>query len=178
MNIYTRGGDAGMTSDAGGRRERKDAPRPEANGTVDELNALVGVARSTDPPADVDRMLLRVQNDLLALGAQLARPQADAPGTVGVGAEDVTRLEEWIDSLQQDLPPLKSFILPGGGVPAAVLQLARTVCRRAERRVVALTDTKPVAPEVLAYLNRLSDLLFVMARRANVHAGQPETPWK
>jgi cob(I)alamin adenosyltransferase len=169
MRIYTRGGDRGETSLIGGRRVRKNAPRVEACGTVDELNAAIGWARSKGQPPDVDAVLAGVQRDLFDLGADLATPS----GGGRIGPRHVARLEAAIDGFDARLPPLRNFILPGGARPAAALHLARTICRRAERRIVRLGDERAIA-----YVNRLSDLLFVLARCANHAAGLPDVPWK
>jgi cob(I)alamin adenosyltransferase len=169
--IYTRRGDAGYTDLWGttDRRVSKTDRRVEAYGTVDEANAVIGLARAylgTNPLGDT---LGRIQHRLFALGADLATRN---PGRQHhLGPEHVRELEAWIDELEQGLPPLRSFILPGGSVAAAALHQARTVVRRAERRVVALYAEEPGPPEHLAWLNRLSDLLFVMARAANRDAG-------
>jgi cob(I)alamin adenosyltransferase len=183
MRIYTRTGDAGDTGLFGGRRVPKDAPRVEAYGTVDELNASIGVARACPGDETTGDLLAVIQNDLFVLGADLATP-LEAGERVGarevprVRADHVARLEQEIDRLEEELPPLDRFILPGGSERGALLHLARTVCRRAERHVVALARAEPVSPETVRYLNRLSDLLFVLARRVNQQAGIPELPWE
>ena len=166
--IYTRGGDAGETSLGDGARVRKDSLRVEAYGTVDEANAIVGLARlHTDGIAD--EILSRVQNDLFDLGADLCRPEDGRKGEGGlrISAGQVERLEGEIDRLNADLAPLESFILPGGTPAAAHLHQARTVARRAERLAVALAAQEAVNEQAVKYLNRLSDLLFVMARHCN-----------
>jgi cob(I)alamin adenosyltransferase len=171
--IYTRGGDAGETSLGDGARVRKDALRVEAYGTVDEANAIVGLARlHTKGPAD--EILNRVQNDLFDLGADLCRPEDGRKGEGGlrVSAGQVERLETEIDRLNADLAPLESFILPGGTPAAAHLHQARTVTRRAERLTVALAAEETVNDQAIKYLNRLSDLLFVMARHCNDQGAQ------
>lgn len=170
--IYTRTGDAGTTGLVDGSRQPKDAPRIAAYGAVDETNAAIGFARvhtAADGPADVDAMLARIQNDLFDLGADLATPpggRADA-GALRVVAAQVERLEREIDALNDGLAPLTSFVLPGGTPAAAALHLARTVCRRAEREMVALAHAEEVGAPALAYINRLSDFLFVASRHAN-----------
>jgi cob(I)alamin adenosyltransferase len=179
VKIYTKTGDAGDTGLLDGARVAKSDARVDAYGEVDELNALVGVARAHGLDAELDGMLARVQGDLFALGAHLADPARRLAGRVdkaAVGPDDVARLEEWIDRLDAALPALRRFIFPGGAASGAALHLARTVCRRAERRIVAL-GLQAVEPAVLAYVNRLSDLLFVMARAANHRAGAPEQEW-
>jgi cob(I)alamin adenosyltransferase len=173
MKIYTRTGDSGETGLFRGGRVLKDAARIEAYGTVDELNATLGVVRADGLPEDLDAVLGRIQNELFVVGAELARPKP-SPGTDPVvDHAGVTRLEQDIDRLEAGLEPLGQFILPGGTPAAAGLHLARTVCRRAERRVVALTrqSGEEVSAQVLTYLNRLGDLLFVLARAANAAAG-------
>lgn len=181
MKIYTRTGDEGDTSLFGGTRVRKADPRVDAYGEVDELNAWLGLARVRLDPADglpiVDDALVQIQRDLFALGATLADPRnrIDRVAKATLTDEDVTRLEHLIDELEAGLPPLRRFILPGGATAGATLHVARTVCRRAERRMVSLQP--PVDALALRYVNRLSDLLFVMARAANRHAGVAETEW-
>jgi cob(I)alamin adenosyltransferase len=174
--IYTRTGDEGETGAADGRRERKDSARVEANGTIDELNSAVGLVRAWLPTtnAELDDILSAVQHDLFRLGSHIAGAEAGRPRLT---AADVKRLEDWIDRATDGLTPLRQFILPGGCPAAAALHLARSICRRAERCLVAFAADRPVAPEALAYANRLSDLLFVLARQANQHAGVPDVPW-
>ena len=177
MKIYTKTGDTGETSLFDNTRVRKSDPRVDAYGEVDEVNACLGAARAAGVDADIASLLESVQKDLFALGARLADPSARIAGRVAKAAvtdAEVTRLEEAIDRLETALPPLRRFILPGGSPAGAALHLARTVCRRAERRVVALEH---VEPAVIVYLNRLSDLLFVMARAVNHRAGVPEVEW-
>ena len=166
--IYTRGGDGGETSLGDGARVRKDALRVEAYGTVDEANAAVGIAR-LHTQGEADAVLGRIQNDLFDLGADLCRPQdkGKAKSALRVSAAQVARLEGEIDLLNADLSPLESFVLPGGSAASAYLHLARTMTRRAERLAVALASAEPVNPEAVKYLNRLSDLLFVLARHCN-----------
>src|SRR5262245_43161384 len=178
VKIYTRTGDAGETSLFDGTRVSKHDPRVETYGDVDELNAWLGLARAQrcDPPLDDE--LLRLQRDLFALGAQLADPADKIAARVtkaALGDADVTRLETLIDRLEIEVPPLRRFILAGGTPAGAALHVARTVCRRAERRMVALHP--PVDPVLLRYVNRLSDLPFVMARVVNHRGGVPETEW-
>jgi cob(I)alamin adenosyltransferase len=180
MKIYTRKGDRGETSLFGGERVEKDSLRLEAYGTVDELNSILGLARSNRNGIhkEIDGMLEAVQNDLFVLGADLATPLSkEKAKTPRVGPKDVKRLERWIDKAEDELPPLKNFILPGGSPLAAALHLARTVCRRAERRVVALSHSEEIGELVIVYLNRLSDLLFVVARLANHRARLEEIKW-
>jgi cob(I)alamin adenosyltransferase len=166
--IYTRAGDAGETSLGDGSRVPKTDARIEAYGTVDELNAALGLALvAPELPDDFRPWLERIQNDLVDLGADLSVPLSDERERLRVAQTDVDRLEELCDRVNERLEPLKSFVLPGGGEAAARLHVARTVCRRAERRVVALAGREPVNPLALAYLNRLSDLLFILARAAS-----------
>lgn len=179
--IYTRTGDEGETGLFGGGRVPKHHARVRAYGEVDELNAAVGWARAR-LPADQDEIRQRlgvVQADLFTLGAHLATPgDARSRGHIPPLPEDrAAEMERWIDEAEEELSPLRSFILPGGSEAGAALHLARTVCRRAERAVVALGDAADVEPAILVYLNRLSDLLFDLARLANHRAGVPETPW-
>jgi cob(I)alamin adenosyltransferase len=185
VKIYTKTGDNGETGLFGGTRVSKADPRVAAYGDVDELNACLGFARSTLVSAadgELAAMLEQIQKDLFALGARLADPAhriADRVSKAAVTGADIARLEGWIDALDGALPPLRRFILAGGSEGGAALHLARTVCRRAERAMVALRadETEAVEADLLIYVNRLSDLLFVMARRANLRAGTPEIEW-
>ena len=171
--IYTRTGDAGTTGLASGARVAKDAPRIEAIGAVDELNSALGVLLAETVPAPLRGCLTDVQNDLFDLGGELS-----VPGHPIMSAAHVERLERELDRLNSALPPLREFILPGGSRSAALAHVARAVCRRAERRVVSLSRKQKVAPVLLVYLNRLSDLLFVAARELNRAEGQPDVLWK
>ena len=178
MKIYTRTGDTGETALFGGTRVRKDDARVDAYGEVDELNAWLGLARASRLDADVDAEVVQLQRDLFALGARLADPAeqiADRVAKTSLGDAETARLERLIDRLEADLPPLRRFILAGGSPAGAALHVARTVCRRAERRIVALQP--PVDPALVRYVNRLSDLLFVLARAVNHRAGAAETEW-
>lgn len=182
MKIYTRAGDAGKTGLFGGDRVRKNHPRVAAYGDVDELNAALGVALAAEPRAFARDLLERVQRDLFTIGAELATPDSAKLSRAlkdGPLKPDATlALEAEIDRCQATLAPLDRFILPGGAPKAAALHVARTVCRRAERAVVALAESDVVlSPHILTYLNRLSDLLFVLARVANAAAGAPEPQW-
>jgi cob(I)alamin adenosyltransferase len=179
VKIYTKTGDAGETGLFGGARVSKGDRRVEAYGEVDELNAALGVVRAQVEDPELDRHLARIQDELFCVGAELATPHgAKARSAIPpVDAAWVERLEAAIDAWDAELPPLRQFVLPGGTRTAAALHLARCVCRRAERRVVALAAEAEVAPATLAYLNRLSDLLFVAARLANHRAGRAEAPW-
>jgi cob(I)alamin adenosyltransferase len=175
MKIYTRTGDTGETSLFGGARVRKDDARIEAYGTVDELNSFLGVARASWPSSSFDGQFHAIQSDLFDIGAHLA-----SPGTSRFGGPDAARiaaLEQSIDAMEAELTPLKTFILPGGCLAAAHLHVARTVCRRAERLVVALRDDDEATLASITYLNRLSDFLFVAARYANRQQGVADVPW-
>jgi len=179
MKIYTKTGDKGDTSLFGGQRVPKDALRIEAYGTVDELNSVLGVVRADNANSAIDKVLGQVQNQLFNLGADLATPRANEKKSVKrIEWKDTRTLEKVIDSLEPKLKPLRSFILPGGLPTAARLQFARTVCRRAERIVVRLSRNEDIGEDITVYLNRLSDLLFVLARYANHVANVPETRWK
>lgn len=176
MKIYTRTGDSGETGLWGGQRVPKHHLRIQAYGTVDECNAILGLAL-IDCPDELRPLLLALQNQLFVLGADLANPTASSQ-IPRMTAEDVLCLETWIDTHEAHLQPLQQFILPGGSITAARLHLARTVVRRAERAVVELMQAESINPHVLTWLNRCSDLLFVLARRANALAGQPDIPWQ
>lgn len=177
--VYTRTGDDGTTALTGGERLPKDALRIETYGTVDELNAAIGVAVAATPAAALLEPLAEIQNKLFHLGAELSTPPRDGERLPGprITAEDTTRLEVVMDRLSEELPPLENFVLPGGTAAAAALHLARTVCRRAERRIVTLARQEPVAPSAVTYLNRLSDALFVMARAENAAQGVEDVLW-
>ena len=179
MKIYTKTGDKGDTSLFGGQRVPKDALRIEAYGTVDELNSGLGVVRADNANSEIDKILGHVQNQLFCLGADLATPRSTEKKSIKrIEPKDVQALEKSIDSLEPKLKPLRSFILPCGLPTAARLQFARTVCRRAERIVVRLSRNEDIGEPIIVYLNRLSDLLFVLARYANHVANVPETRWK
>jgi cob(I)alamin adenosyltransferase len=179
MKLYTRTGDDGTTGLFGGGRIAKTSARVEAYGTVDETNSFLGAARATGLAREVDAILAPIQEDLFTLGAELAC----VPGKEGklgmtpLGTADITRLEGAIDAADGACAPLKSFVLPGGSPQAAALHVARAVCRRAERAVLAIDDG-PVRGDLVIYLNRLSDLLFALARWSNVLSGVPDVPWK
>lgn len=186
--VYTKTGDKGQTRLVGGQSVPKDHVRIASYGTTDELNAILGIVRwhnrssGAAPEAieRIDTMLHRVQNDLFNVGSDLAtRPEDRWPGMIRVTEADVERLEGWIDTLNEDVGPLKEFILPGGGPVGAFLHQARTVCRRAEREVVALLREEPdTEPLPMKYLNRLSDYLFVLGRWAAKQLGEPEFMWE
>jgi cob(I)alamin adenosyltransferase len=180
VKIYTRTGDAGETGLFDGTRVPKSDARVSAYGEVDELNAWLGLARAAlrdAGPGGLSAMLEQMQRDLFALGSRLADPSHRIAGRVtkaAISPDDIARLEGWIEGLEADLPPLRRFILPGGSQAGAALHVARTVCRRAERAMVGLGG---VEPDLLVYINRVSDLLFVMARAANQRDGSPEIEW-
>jgi cob(I)alamin adenosyltransferase len=179
VKIYTRTGDAGETGLFDGTRVSKADPRVDAFGHIDELNAVLGLACAMDLDDGLRAKLRLLQRDLFALGARLADPAqriADRVQTAALGPVDTARLESWIDEAEQELAPLRRFVLPGGTPAAAALHLARTVCRRAERHIVLLGDGA-VDPEILAFVNRLSDLLFVLARLANQRSGVADEEW-
>ena len=173
--IYTKTGDAGETSLFGGGRVRKSDPRVDAYGEVDELNASVGVARAQAEGSGLEHLLQTIQDQLFTVGAILATPRDSKAyqHVPKIQAEWISEMERAIDAFDEELPALKSFILPGGTALASSLHLARTVCRRAERRLV----TSQAEPQAMVYLNRLSDLLFTMARVANFRTGVADVPW-
>lgn len=179
MKIYTKTGDAGETGLFGGGRVAKDDVRVESYGEVDELNATLGLARSLQLPKDLDALMQRLQDQLFTVGAVLATP-ADTKASAHIPelkAEWVEAMEHAIDTFEAELSPMTHFILPGGSPAASALHLARTVCRRAERRCVPLLREGKIPQAVVVFLNRLSDLLFVMARLANHRAGLPDVKW-
>ncbi|MEO6027368.1 MAG: cob(I)yrinic acid a,c-diamide adenosyltransferase [Candidatus Binatia bacterium] len=184
--VYTRHGDKGDTHLVGGSRVGKDDPRIESYGTIDELNAILGIVRAFNdgaPPSAattrLDHILRQVQNELFDLGSELATPPDAAwEGMIRIGPAQIKVLERTIDECQADLEPLKSFILPGGGTIAAFLHQARTVCRRGERDILRLMRREPIGDAVLGYVNRLSDLLFVLSRWMSHTLGEPEYLWE
>ncbi len=179
MKIYTKTGDHGKTSLFGGRRVPKHHLRIDAYGTIDELNCLLGVARAAGACDTADRWLNDVQHQLFHLGADLATPQdAKADWVTRLQPEQTKWLERSIDQMTEELAPLRNFILPGGTPAAAHLQLARAVCRRAERQIVALAQEEDINQQILTYVNRLSDWLFTLARYENSQAGEPEAKWR
>lgn len=181
MKIYTRTGDRGDTGLFGGGRVPKNDPRVEAYGDVDELNAHLGLARAIEMMPRIDEVLVPIQRDLFALGALLATPDHakmhEQLAKARIDEDRVAQLERAIDQGEEELEPLRAFIIPGGTPKSAALHVARTVCRRAERRVIALAQTTELPTLVVIYLNRLSDLLFVLARVANRRAGAGEVSW-
>ena len=183
MKIYTKTGDQGETSLFGGGRVPKDDLRVRAYGDVDEANAAIGLAASLDPAEFAADVLQTIQRDLFTVGAELATPDPTKLGKAlartgaAIGTSEVRALEDVIDAHEATLRPLKNFILPGGTPKAAAFHLARTVCRRAERSVVALSRDQMINPAIVHYLNRLSDLLFVLARAVNAQAGRADITW-
>ena len=179
MRIYTRTGDAGETGLLGGGRVRKDDLRVEAYGAVDEANSVIGLCRATPGlPREVDDLLAGIQAELLHVGADLAAPEGERAGGIArVGAAEVEAIERQIDRVEAELPPLQHFILPAGHPAAAALHVARTVVRRAERRCVTLAQHRGGSGPIVTYLNRLSDLLFVLARQVNVRLAVEEERW-
>jgi cob(I)alamin adenosyltransferase len=179
MKIYTKTGDKGETGLPGGSRVPKDSIVTEVCGTIDEANTAIGMARAAGLPGDVDALLDSIQSKLFDLGAEAAGRGTASKCTFRITPADSHALESAIDRFDAELPPLRNFILPGGTAAAAALHFARAVCRRAERHLVTLLRECPeLSPETMIYLNRLSDLLFVLARLVNTRAGQPETIWK
>jgi cob(I)alamin adenosyltransferase len=178
VKIYTKTGDSGETSLHGGARVKKDILRIEAYGTVDELNSIIGVCRSVNTHPEIDSILNEIQQELFTLGADLSTlDETSIKNVQRIQPETVTSLEKIIDRIDPQLTPLRNFILPGGSHPASLLHFARTVCRRAERLVVSVSQKEKVNPLAVVYLNRLSDLLFVLARWSNALHGTQEAPW-
>ncbi len=180
FKVYTKTGDDGTTGLVGGNRVKKYDPRLEAYGTVDELNACIGVIRSYTIPDEIKTLLIQIQNKLFNIGSRLASDEkGDAlTANLAVKQEDIEVLEKEIDSLEENLPELRNFILPGGELSMAQCHMARTVCRRAERRIVEFAEQYPVQSEIVKYLNRLSDFLFVLARKLGNINSVEETAWK
>jgi cob(I)alamin adenosyltransferase len=183
MKIYTRTGDDGSTGLFGGPRVAKDDGRIEAYGTVDELNTAIGVVRSAGVGAEIDAQLEQIQSELFSIGAELATPNPEQHEMRIIGDKHIQQLEQWIDQQQQGLPELKQFILPVGNLATTTTHLARSICRRAERRVITLAcelaeSDSPISNDLIVYLNRLSDLMFVLARKINHAAGDGETVWE
>jgi cob(I)alamin adenosyltransferase len=177
MKIYTKSGDKGETSLFGGGRVSKSADRIEAYGTVDELNAVIGQARAFGATTVTEEKLRQIQDDLFVLGADLATPESTKVSVTRIGNDHSERLERWIDELEVSLEPLRSFILPGGNTCAATLHIARTVARRAERRVITAKVNESISEHCVVYLNRLSDFLFVLSRYENHQTGFSEQKW-
>lgn len=178
MKIYTKRGDQGETSLYGGTRVPKDDLRIRTYGSLDEVNSIIGLSLAEGQfSAEIQASLRRIQNELFQLGAELATQRKKAPGTKLIDSSQVSALELEIDEMEKDLPTLKTFIIPGGSKSAAILHLARTVCRRTERELVTLHRAEPLRPIVLQYMNRLSDYLFVVARYLNFLEKKPDIPW-
>lgn len=182
VKIYTKTGDRGETGLFDGSRVSKDSPRVEAYGDVDELNAILGVVLSfIHDDVELRTCLLDIQRDLFVIGAHLADPtsrvEAKRGDKASLTADKISQLERWIDQFEESLPPLRQFILPGGSKGGASLHHARTVCRRAERQIVALSHQVDIATLIVTYMNRLSDFLFVAARVENLRKNRPEIPW-
>jgi cob(I)alamin adenosyltransferase len=179
LKIYTRTGDYGETGLFAGPRVGKEHPRIEAYGAIDELAAVLGMVRSAQPPQEIDEVLARIQHELFIVGGELATPTPERREMKTVQPEHIQQLEQDIDRFDAQLPELKNFVLSGGSKAGATLHLARATCRRAERRAVALArrPSGRVSRDILAYLNRLGDMLFVLARAANAAAGHPEEKW-
>jgi cob(I)alamin adenosyltransferase len=175
VRIYTKTGDNGTTGLIGGKRVPKDSPYIEACGALDEVNALIGVVRSYELSDPIDSVLQLIQDDLFTIGAEIANPDRKDRKNPEIGGLEIGRLEREIDAIEKGLKPLKQFILPGGSIPGAKLHLARAVARRAERQCVTLFRTEKGNPSILRYLNRLSDLCFVLARHINQQKSVPES---
>ncbi len=175
--IYTRTGDKGETGLVGGARVQKDSIRVEAYGNVDELNSVLGMARGFSRDEELDTVLEELQKDLFVAGADLASAGEGLRELPRISKDRITELEKTIDRFEGELSPLKAFILPGGGISGSILHYARTVARRAERRIVTLSRTEKINEQMIPYINRLSDLLFVMARVANHRDGKSEVEW-
>ncbi len=178
LKIYTRTGDQGITVLFGAGKVSKTNVRVQAYGEVDELNAVVGVVRSSGPPEPLPEQLRVISEWLFTLGADLATPRSASLTVARILPQYTQQLEQWIDQFEEQLPPLKHFILPGGLPSAAYLHLARTVCRRAERSIVALAEREDIGSDVLPFINRLSDFFFVAARWANYQGGVPDELWQ
>lgn len=179
MKIYTKTGDKGETALFGGKRISKDDMRIESYGSVDELNSVLGIVRSLKPHSEIDEIVEQIQNQLFVLGADLATPRENTNSIIPrISQQDIEILETTIDRIDKNLKPLKVFILPGGNSTASYLHLARTVCRRAERNAVTLSHTEDLGENIVVYLNRLSDVLFVLARFANALSETEEIEWK
>ncbi|MBS1958895.1 MAG: cob(I)yrinic acid a,c-diamide adenosyltransferase [Bdellovibrionales bacterium] len=177
MKIYTKTGDKGETGLQGGSRVKKSHPRVSAYGTLDEANSMIGLGLSFLKTSAPVARLSRIQEELFQLGAELATAPGGKNSAAMMGAPEITRLEQEIDIMEKDLEPLKSFILPSGGSAGSAFHLARTIVRRAERACVELSGSETLRPELIQYLNRLSDYLFVVARYVNHLEGKPETKW-
>lgn len=178
MKVYTKKGDTGQTSLIGGTRVPKSSLRIESYGTVDELNSYLGLIRDSYDSKELYEQIVEVQDRLFTMGSHLASdPEKSKMKIPGFDEKDIELLEQWIDKMEESLPPMKSFILPGGHLAVSHMHVARCICRRAERLVVDLNQHQPVNPHLLTYLNRLSDYLFVLSRKASQDLGAVETPW-
>ncbi len=178
MKIYTRTGDDGTTSLFAGGRVKKDDARVESYGTIDELNSILGIVRAISNDEKINGIIQEIQNYLFHLGADLATPyEVENLKIRRISREDVEKIERWIDEIDLQLEPLKNFILPGGTLVASFLHFARTVCRRAERRIVYLSEREKINTQIIPFVNRLSDLLFVLARYANKIENVPDIKW-
>lgn len=179
MKIYTKTGDEGKTSLFGGERVEKNHLRLEAYGTIDELNSVLGVSSSFNNDELVKKIIYEIQNSLFRVGSELATPpEVKSKAIVSISSEEITNIENVIDDIELKLNPLQNFILPGGSKSASFLHLARTICRRAERKIIELDLNESINPDIIVYINRLSDLLFVLARFANHLSSTPEIGWK
>jgi len=179
MKIYTKSGDEGKTSLFGGKRVEKNHIRLKAYGTIDELNSVLGVASSFAEDEYTNKIIFEIQNSLFRIGSELATPpEIKSKAVVAISQEEIHNLEQVIDNIELKLNPLKNFILPGGSQSASFLHLARTVCRRAERKIIELDLAESINPDIIIYIIRLSDLLFVLARFANHISSTPEIEWK
>jgi|SRR5690625_4677427 len=178
MKIYTRRGDSGETALFGGERVRKNSPRIEACGNIDELNSVIGFILTEPLSEPAGKLLPEIQRQLFVLGSDLSTPLTVKERIDRIGDSEIQQLETSIDTLEEELPPLKHFILPGGSRTGALLHLARTVCRRAERAAVSCAAAEAINEKTIIWLNRFSDLLFVLARFENQHNNQPENEWK
>ena len=180
IKIYTKTGDDGTTGLVGGSRVKKYDLRLESYGTIDELNAAVGVLRSFELEVHINQLILNIQNKLFNIGSRLASDENGEAFTanLAIKSEDIAELEKAIDSFEEELPELKNFILPGGDMLVAQCHVARTICRRAERRIVEFAETEKVQPELIKYVNRLSDFFFVLSRYIGFRRGVDETQWK
>jgi cob(I)alamin adenosyltransferase len=179
FKIYTKTGDDGTTGLVGGNRVKKYDPRLEGYGTVDELNSCIGIIRSYDIPEEIKNLLIQIQNKLFNIGSRLASDEKGEAYTANLSIkdEDIKVLEKAIDEFEAGLPELTNFILPGGELSVAQCHMARTICRRAERRIVEFSEETPIQPEIIKYINRLSDFFFVLARKLNDLRGIKESPW-
>lgn len=180
FKVYTKTGDDGTTGLVGGSRVKKYDLRLEAYGTIDELNSVLGLIRSYDIPDEIKKTLVLIQNKLFNIGSRLASDEKGNAFTAGLAVknDDIVFLEHSIDRFEEGMPELKNFVLPGGEVSVAQCHIARTVCRRAERRIVEFSEQNPVEPEIIKFINRLSDFLFVLARKLSYIQGVEETPWE